>query len=425
MIDKFCLAKRLWPINRSITGDGVRQTLQILNESLEEIKIISVPSGTQVFDWVIPDEWNISKAYIEDPKGERIVDFEHNNLHVVGYSVPVDCHLELAELDQHLHSLPEQPEAIPYVTSYYDRTWGFCVPHKQRVGLKQGIYKVVIESDLKKGVLNYGELRVPATRDTQQEVLLSTYICHPSMANNEISGPVVTAAIAEWLKNLDVRKYNYRIVFVPETIGALTFISQHLEQLKRDVIAGFNITCVGDNRSYSFLPSRNGNTLSDRVAKHVLTFIDPHFKHYTWRDRGSDERQYCAPGIDLPIASIMRTKYGAYAEYHTSLDTIGDVVTEDGLEGGFRALKLALEAIEQNCFPMAKFLGEPQMGKRGLYPNLSIKSAESSHQIIMDLISASDGATDLLEIASNFSMPIWDLHKQFQMLQRLDILNDH
>jgi len=402
------LCKELFPICRSITGKGVRDTLAILKNHLPAMNIIEVPSGTRCFDWEIPLEWNIEDAYVIDPDGNIIIDFKTSNLHVMGYSIPVNKTIPLVELKEHLYSLPDQPDAIPYVTSYYKERWGFCISYNEMKKLKDGNYQVVIKSHLNKGSLSYGELIIPGA--TSKEVFLSTYICHPSMANNELSGPVVVTFLAKWLSKRNKNRFTYRIIFIPETIGSITYLTRNISLMKKNIIAGFNVSCVGDNRAYSYLPSRKGDTLSDQIAKHILKWIDSSYKTYTWKDRGSDERQYCAPGVDLPIASIMRTKYGQYPEYHTSLDNLTNVVTPEGLEGGYYALKLAIEAIEKNCYPKVTVYGEPQLGKRGLYPTISTKTSANEVRLMMDLITWSDGTYSLLDIADKCGVPIWDLY---------------
>ncbi len=409
------LAKRLFPINRSLTGAGVRETLNILKEYCTTMSIHEIPSGTKVFDWEVPNEWWIDEAYVIDPDGKKIIDFKDNNLHVIGYSAPVDAEIDLEELDKHLYSLSDQPDAIPYVTSYYAERWGFCLTHHQRQALKPGKYKVRINSKLEPGSLSYGEILIPG--ESKEEIFLSTYVCHPSMANNELSGPCVTIHLAKWLESLPKRKYTYRIIFIPETIGSISYLSQNLDHLKSHVVAGFNITCVGDDRAYSYLPSRDGNCISDDIAKHVLKWIDKDYKSYSWRERGSDERQYCAPGIDLPIASIMRTKYAQYPEYHTSLDDL-KVVTPKGLEGGYKALQMAIEVLEKNCFPKVTVLGEPQLGKRGLYSTIGSKTSVVSTRLMLDFISFSDGNTSLLEISEKCEVPIWSLYPMLENLSQ-------
>jgi len=262
------LVKRLFPICRSITGNGVRETLKIIQEYIP-IEIYEVPTGTKVFDWTVPKEWNIKDAYVMDANGNKIIDFKKNNLHVLGYSIPVNKALSLSELQEHLYSLPEQPEAIPYVTSYYKERWGFCIAHKDRELLKEGEYKVFIDSELKDGSLTYGELIIPGK--SENEVFLSTYICHPSMANNELSGPAVTTFLTKWILSKQ-RRNTYRIIFIPETIGSITYLSKNLEVMKKNVIAGFNVSCVGDDKVYSYLPTRKGDTYADKIALNILSF---------------------------------------------------------------------------------------------------------------------------------------------------------
>jgi aminopeptidase-like protein len=415
------LASTLWPLNRSITGDGVRETLCIIKNLIPDLSIIELPTGTKVFDWTIPKEWRVNDAYIISPDGSKICSFKENNLHLVGYSIPIQKKLSLSELQNNLYSLPEQPNAIPYVTSYYRETWGFCISHEQRNSLKDGDYDVVIDSELFEGNLTYGELLIKGKSD--KEIFISTYICHPSMANNELSGPSVTTFIAKWLLNRLDNRYSYRFVFVPETIGSIAYLSKNKDHLKSKVFAGFNVSCVGDNRDYSYLPSRNGNTISDEIAKHVLKHTFPTYKSYKWTDRGSDERQYCSPGIDLPIASIMRTKYGEYDEYHTSLDNLIDVVSPEGLDGGYISIKRAIEALEENKYPKINVLCEPQLSKRGLYPTLSTKSSNNDVRLMMDIITWSDGSKSILEIAEICNLPVWELYPIIKKLADHKLLN--
>ena len=413
-------ARELWPINRSITGEGLRETLRRISKHLTKLEIKSVPSGTQVFDWTIPKEWNVKKAYIITPSGKKICDFSKNNLHLVGYSVPFEGKLNLDELKKHLYTLPDKPNAIPYVTSYFEEKWGFCLTKDQFDTLEDGIYEIVVNSTLFNGELNYGELLIKGK--SEKEIFLSTYICHPSMANNELSGPTVVTFIAKWLQELSETDYSYRIIFIPETIGSITYLSRNYKDMKNKIFAGFNVTCIGDDRAYSYLPSRKGITISDLIAKHVLKWTDPNFIEYNWFDKGSDERQYCAPGIDLPIASILRTKYGQYPEYHTSLDDLKNVVTPRGLNGGYWVIRKAIEAIENNKKYKVTVLCEPQMGKRGLYSNLYEKMDSKKVRFMMNLISLCDGESSLLEIAESLKVPIWDLYDIVNKLKNQNLI---
>jgi aminopeptidase-like protein len=398
------LTAELFPICRSITGDGVRETLRVIQRHIP-FTIVEVPSGTAAFDWIIPKEWNITDAYVLDESWKKIVDFQKSNLHVVGYSVPVNKTMSLSELQGHLYSLEDQPNAIPYVTSYYEERWGFCIPHDLRKTLKEGSYKVVIDSELKDGHLTYAELIVPG--ELEQEIFLSTYVCHPSMANNELSGPVVTTMLAKWIAS-EPRRYTYRIIFIPETIGSLTYLSRHLSWMKEHVIAGFNVTCVGDDRAYSYVPSRHGNTLADKVALAILHEKHPDFIRYSYLDRGSDERQYCSPGVDLPVVSVMRSKYRAYPEYHTSLDNL-EVVTPTGLQGGFAVLRDCVELLEKNRVYQATCLGEPQLGRRQLFPSLGTRKTPQMVMDTLNVLAYADGKHDLVGISTIARIPFFRL----------------
>ena len=414
-------ASELWPINRSITGKGTRQTLKKIKEHLPDLKIHNIPSGTKAFDWIVPKEWNVIEAFIITPSGKKICDFNVNNLHLLGYSIPFRGDISLEELKEHLYTLPSQRDAIPYVTSYYEERWGFCISFNQYELLEDGIYKVVIDSELVEGCLNYGELIIPGK--SNKEVFLSTYICHPSMANNELSGPTVLTFLGKWLSKIINLRFTYRIIFIPETIGSIVYLSLNYKEMKDKVFAGFNLSCIGDERTYSYIPSRIGNTYSDQIAKHILKWTDANYKSYTWLDRGSDERQYCSPGIDLPVASILRTKFGEFPEYHTSLDKLGKVVTPNGLNGGYWVVRKSLELIERNKKYKVKALCEPKMSKYNLYPTLSTKERKTEVKLMMNFISYCDGNSSLLEIADKLKIPCWDLYQLTKRLEEINLIS--
>jgi aminopeptidase-like protein len=410
--------QELFPICRSLTGDGIRETLTRIKDHIGGLEMRSFRSGEEVYDWTIPLEWRIRDAHVIGPDGNTIIRFADNNLHVVGYSEPVDAELELDELQAHLYSLPDQPDAIPYVTSYYKQRWGFCLTDRQRKQLAPGHYRVRIDSELFAGQLDYGEAYLQG--ESAQEIFISTYVCHPSMANNELSGPLVSTWLYNWLREKP-RRYSYRFVFLPETIGAIAYLSRNLAAMKENIVAGFVLTCIGDDRCYSYLASRAENTLADRAARHVLSHIDPQYKAYPFLDRGSDERQYCAPGVDLPVASIMRSKYGTYSEYHTSLDDF-TLVTPSGLAGGLHAAVRAVEAIESNWIWRSTTLGEPQLGRRGLYPTMATDDSAADWRKMWNFMAYADGTRDLISIADKIGEPIWQLAPIAATLESHDLI---
>jgi len=415
------LAKLIWPIHRSLTGEGNRETLKIFQKFCNKLEIKEFKSGKKVFDWKVPQEWSVSEAWVKNKKGRKIIDFKNNNLHLIAYSKAINKLVTEKELKKNLFSDPKKSNAIPYVTSYYKKRWGFCVAENFKKKIKKGNYRVFINSHFFNGSMSYGEIYLPGK--SKKEIFLSTYICHPSMGNNEISGPTVTIHVAKWLAQQKKRNYSYRIVFVPETIGSIAYIHKNLKKLKKNIVAGFNITCVGDDRCYSFLPSRNGETISDKILKHVLKWTDRNYKSYSWLDRGSDERQYCAPGIDLPIASIIRSKYGTYKEYHSSDDNLKTVVTERGLSNSYILIKKVIESLENNVVPVTKILCEPMLSKRNLYPDINYKNEKSSEtKLLSNILTYCDGKHDLLQIAELNNIPIWKLYNILKILRKEKII---
>ena len=414
----YTFANKVFSLPRSLTGNGVRSTLYEIKKINKDLKKIEIATGTQVFDWKVPKEWRVTNAYIINPEGKKICEYKKNNLHLVSYSIPVKAKLTLKELNKYLYSIPSLPTAIPYVTSYYKERWGFCISHNERKKLKKGIYQIVIDTKLFNGSLTYGEILIRGK--SKKEILLSTNICHPSMANNETSGISVLTFLAKWIKNFKERRFSYRIVFLPETIGSITYISKNFKKLKKNVIAGYVLSCVGDERSFSYIPSRNGNILSDKVARHILKWKVKKYNAYTWMERGSDERQFCAPGVDLPIGSILRSKHGFFPEYHTSLDKFGTVVTKKGLNGSYEIYKECIEAIENNCKPKTKFFCEPFFQKQNLYPEKTKNITTVS--MASNIISLSDGKNDLIDIAEICKVPIWDLYETIKILKKKKLI---
>ncbi|EOY5868923.1 DUF4910 domain-containing protein [Campylobacter coli] len=409
------LACELFPIPRSITGQGFRDSLEILNKTLGGgiLKFHSIKSGTKVFDWIVPDEWNVKEAYIITPEGEKICDFKKHNLHLLNYSEAIDQEIELEELQDHLYSIEEIPDAIPYVTSYYKRRWGFCLTHNERKKLKKGKYKVYIDAKHdENGVLDYADFILPSTQNSKDEILISTYLCHPSMANNELSGPVVAIFLAKWLLSLKERRYNYRFVIIPETIGSIVYLSKHLEHLKKHVKAGFVLSCLGDDHAYSLIHTPKENTLSDKVALHTLKNKE-NFKAFSFLDRGSDERQYNAPLVNLGIVGVCRTRYGDYDGYHNSKDDL-NFISEKGLMGGLQSMQEMILNLEINAVYENTIVCEPNLGKRGLYHTLS---TANDIPLACNFLAYCDGENDIIDIANILNMQAYEFKELLEKIK--------
>ncbi len=412
--------KDVFPLNTSITGKGNRKFLSIIKKYFPKLKIFKINSGKQVFDWKIPPEWNIKKAYVLDKNKNKIINFKDHNLHIVGYSIPVNKILKKKELLKKLHSLKNQPNAIPYVTSYYTKNWGFCVTHKQKKMIikkykNSDKFKVVIKSNHNyRGQLCFGEYLIPGK--SKSEILISTYICHPSMANNELSGPIVSMCLIDYFKKNKQDK-SLRFVFLPETIGSIAYLNKNLKLLKKNLIGGFNLSCIGDEKKYSCMLSKYENSLSDQSILEAYKRLKIKFKKYSFLERGSDERQYNSPGIDLPISSIFRSKYGDYKEYHTSLDDF-NLVTKKGITGGAKVAINAIKILSNKVIPKSTILCEPQLIKRNLYSGLSFKNNKRSINFrkILNFLQFADGTNDLNKISKSIRLSYKETHKIYKIL---------
>lgn len=402
----YALAGRLFPICRSITGEGFRKSLNILCEEVPDIKVYEVPSGTLVFDWVVPKEWNIRGGGIYRCNGEKVIDFEDSNLHIIGYSTPIHDIVSREKLLEHIHTQPDQPDLIPYITSYYKERWGFCMSENQKKTLTDEKYRVEIDSSFKDGSLTYGDLLIPG--ECEKEILITTYLCHPSMANNELSGPAVIVELMKYVQQLSNRRYSYRFVINPETIGSITYLSRNLETLQKNVVAGFVLSCVGDDRTYSYIESKHGFTLADRVLQNVLRFHYPNYKHYSFLKRGSDERQYNSAGVDLPVCGFCRSKYEEYPEYHTSADNM-ELISPEGLLGAYEVMEKVINTLENNYHFRMNCVCEPQLGKRGLYPTISQKGTYGAVKTLTNFIAYADGRSDLIDISNIINVPTTEL----------------
>jgi aminopeptidase-like protein len=398
--EMLALMGALYPICRSISGEGLRQSLGRLADFIP-LTTHEVATGTQVLDWVVPKEWNIRDAYIKDSAGRRVIDFQKNNLHVVNYSAPVNARMTLGELLPRLHSLPERPDWIPYRTSYYNESWGFCLSYRQLQGLEPDKYEVVIDSTLNDGAITYGECVLPG--QSEEEFLISTHACHPSLANDNLSGIALTATLAQILAPIP-RRYTYRFLFVPGTIGAIAWLSRNQAIVKR-IKHGLVLACTGDRGDFNYKRSRQQNAHIDRAVEHVLKTRGVPYTVRDFSPYGYDERQYCSPGFNLPIGSFRRTPHDEYPEYHTSADNL-DFVSAPHLAGSLATLLEVIDLVENDLrFVNLSPMGEPQLGRRGLVPSLGGKTAKDDQLALLWVLNLSDGATGVLDIAERSGLP--------------------
>lgn len=413
------LFDRLWPINRSILGPGYRQSMDILAEGIP-LERLRYPSDLQVFDWKVPQEWEVADAYIVDPQGRKRCDVRENNLHLFNYSRPIRTRMPLEELKVHLYSLPQQPNAIPYVTTYYREEWGFCLTHQEFEQLPEGEYEVVIDSRLYPGHVEVGEVVLPGQSD--EEIFFSTYLCHPSMASNELSGPIVLQSLYRALSQIKNRRYTYRFVVSSETIGTLCYLSQRGDYLKQKMVAGFQLTCLGDRGPVSYKFSRDGDSLGDRAARVVVGQLPNHRFHDFDPGFGSDERQYCSPGFNLPVGSFMRTMYGTYPEYHTSLDN-KDFISFEHIQDVTRTILKTCRLLELNHnYKSTAPYGEPRLGPRGLYTYDPSGSVSGTTAAIMWVLNLADGKHDVIQMAERSKKPVDDILDAVEKLLAVGLL---
>jgi aminopeptidase-like protein len=409
----YALAAELYPICRSITGAGVRETLGIIGRAIE-LQISEVPTGTPVFDWTVPREWTIRDAFIKNEAGDRVVDFREHSLHVLNYSAPVHLHLRLADLKAHIHTQPDQPDLIPYRTSYYAERWGFCMAHRQLEALPDGVYEAVIDSTLADGHLTYGEYLHPG--ETDEECLLSAHICHPSLANDNCSGLALLALLARSMAGLKTR-LSYRFIFAPGTIGAITWLARNEPRAQR-IKHGLTVSCVGDAGGPTYKRSRRGNALIDRAMAHVLSCAAPAANIIDFIPYGYDERQYCSPGFNLPVGMFQRSQFGTFPEYHTSADNL-DFIRPEHLAASFGMIAAAIDIVENdrpyiNLSPRC----EPQLGRRGLYDAIGgDKDAAAKNMAMLWVLNLSDGWHSLLDIAERARLPFGTILSTAKLLQ--------
>jgi aminopeptidase-like protein len=403
--------RELFPICRSITGDGVRETLAAVAERIP-LDMYEVPSGEPVLDWTVPNEWNVRDAYIAR-EGRRVVDFQESNLHLVNYSKPFRGKLSLEELRPHLHSLPEHPSWIPYRTSYYSPTWGFCIADDELRRLEEAEYEVMVDTTLAPGALTYGECYLPG--ESEDEVLLTTHVCHPSLANDNLSGIAVLTDLGAMLQEAR-RALSYRLLFIPGTIGSITWLARNRDQVQ-GIVAGLTLACLGDGAPLTYKRSRRGNALIDQAADYVLPRVDEHARFVDFIPWGWDERQFNSPGFNLPVGSLCRSREGEFAEYHSSADGL-DLVRPDALEHALSSVLELLRVVDDDRhFMNLAPKGEPQLGKRGLYPAVGGPAAEQEQMATLWVLNQSDGRHSLLDIAERSELP-FDLLREVALRLR-------
>jgi len=413
-------AKELFPHNRSLMGPDIRTSMQMFASKHPEFNLIRFKTGTTVFDWEVPMEWTIRESFIEHESGVRYAQFADNNLHLMGYSEPVDKIISRKELLTRIHTHPCDKSAIPYVTSYYKRDWAFCMSADQVEGLPDGKFRVFIDSEFNPGHLCIQEAIIKGSSD--QEIFFSSYLCHPSMANNELSGPVLLGKLIDYVRSMGDTRYTYRFVLLAETIGSIAYLSLRHQILKRNVVCGYNLTCVGDERAYSHIESRHGKNLSDIALRSALLGHD-NVVTYSFLERGSDERQYCAAGIDLPVSTFCRSKFETYPEYHSNKDDF-NVVTAQGLAGSFCVIKSILDSFEFGLYPRIKVLCEPQLSKRGLYPTTSsLHAGQHPAQQLLNVIAYCDGTTTIFDIAIKLNVPLRHVLSYLVELRKHDLVS--
>jgi aminopeptidase-like protein len=410
----------LFPICRSITGKGVRETLALIQKHTP-LDIHEIPSGTRVFDWIVPKEWNIREAWIKDPAGKKVFDFQNSNLHVLNYSTPVHARLSLKDLKEHLYSLPEHPDWIPYRTSYYNENWGICLPHNQLLGLSEGEYEVFIDSSLEDGHLTYGEYYLRG--ETDAEVLLSAHVCHPSLANDNLSGVAVATFLAKELGKLSL-KYSYRFLFIPGTIGSITWLSLNESQISR-IKHGLVFTCLGDPGNYTYKKSRRGDAEIDRAVTEVLKNSGEAFEIREFSPYGYDERQFCSPGFNLPVGCFTRTPHAQYPEYHTSADNL-DLVRPEYLVDSFSKCLAIFQVLENNrVYLNQNPKCEPQLGKRGIYSQIGGQiDAKAKELALLWVLNLSDGKNSLLDIAERSNLNFFTVSNAAQTLLKTGLLQE-